>query len=226
VQVVTGKGPDFVIVDVNNASSDEVLQALASQFQFEVERSSQLDGAIRFSGRLQGSLQLILERILRNEGYTIVRASGAESTISRVVILDPKRGTGASGIGKAGTTDRAPGGPAPANAPVAAPSAPGPAGPTPPPQVWTSAHAPAKPITTTEPTLRQLEQLGRQMISMDEQRRAQDTGGSGDSPAVPSASVASIAPDAQQRLTQEAVSNVQSLVTSLRAACIGESCRR
>ena len=85
-------GRDRVVVETTDASVDEVLAALAAHFDFEVERGAPSGQTIRFSGRLTGSLDQLLQRLLRHEGHVIVRSAEAPSGISRVVLLEATSG--------------------------------------------------------------------------------------------------------------------------------------
>jgi hypothetical protein len=89
VRLVDGAGPDQVVVETSDAGADEVLAVLAAHFGFEVERSGASAQAVRFSGRLQGSLDELLGRLLRHEGHMIVR-SETGARIGRVVLLEAK----------------------------------------------------------------------------------------------------------------------------------------
>jgi hypothetical protein len=81
---------DRVVVEASDASVDEVLAVLAKRFEFAVERSAPLGQAVRFSGRLQGSLEELLNRLLRHEGHMIVRSAEAQAGISRVLLIEAK----------------------------------------------------------------------------------------------------------------------------------------
>jgi hypothetical protein len=97
-RLIEGVGPDRVIVEASDAGADEVLAVLASHFGFEVEGSGTPGKAVRFSGRLQGSLDQLLERILRHEGHMIVRSETAGAGIGRVVLMEAKGGAPAPAI--------------------------------------------------------------------------------------------------------------------------------
>src|SRR5262245_56294240 len=73
-RVIEGARPDRVAVETGDATVDEVLAVLAAHFGFAVERSGPSGEAVRFSGRLQGSLDELLERLLRHQGHMIVRS--------------------------------------------------------------------------------------------------------------------------------------------------------
>jgi hypothetical protein len=95
-RLVEEAGPDRVdqvVVETSDASADEVLAALAAHFGFAVERSAPSGQTVRFSGRLSGSLDQLLERLLRHEGHVIVRSAEARSGIARVVLMEAKGGT-------------------------------------------------------------------------------------------------------------------------------------
>jgi hypothetical protein len=91
-RLVEAADPDRVVVETTDASIDEVLAALAAYFEFDVERGAPSDQTIRFSGRLTGSLDQILQRLLRHEGHVIVRAVEARGGVSKVVLLEAKGG--------------------------------------------------------------------------------------------------------------------------------------
>ena len=87
VRVVETSGSDNVVIETKDASVDDVLAVLAVHFDFAVERNDVSGQAIRFSGPLQGSLDQLLERLLRHEGHIIVRSAGARAGVARVVRL-------------------------------------------------------------------------------------------------------------------------------------------
>jgi len=90
VRVVATSGSDSVLIETRDASVDDVLAVLAVHFDFAVERNDGSSQAIRFSGPLQGSLDELLERLLRHEGHIIVRSAGARAGVARVVRLNVK----------------------------------------------------------------------------------------------------------------------------------------
>jgi hypothetical protein len=94
-------------VEANHANSYEIVQALSSYFQFEFERASTVTGTIWFNGRLQGSLQQLLGKVLRQHDFIIVHATEKTSGISRVVILEPKPGAPTAKVGESTTSDPA-----------------------------------------------------------------------------------------------------------------------
>jgi len=91
-RLVEQAGPDRVVVETSDANVDEVLAVLAAHFEFAVDRNAPPDQTVRFSGRLAGSLDQLLERLLRHEGHVIVRSAEARGGIARVVLLEGKGG--------------------------------------------------------------------------------------------------------------------------------------
>jgi hypothetical protein len=92
-RIVEDAGPRRVVIETTDASVDEVLAVLAAHFEFAVERGGPSDQTVRFSGRLQGSLDQLLERLLRHEGHIIVRTAETTVGISRVVLMEGKGGS-------------------------------------------------------------------------------------------------------------------------------------
>ena len=85
-RLVDGAGPDRVVVETSDATTDEVLAVLSRHFEFSVERGAPPSQPVRFSGRLQGALDEVLARLLRHEGHMIVRSAEARAGISRVAM--------------------------------------------------------------------------------------------------------------------------------------------
>ena len=92
-RLVEAAGPERIVIETADASIDEVLAVLAAHFEFVVDRNAPSSQTVRFSGRLQGSLDKLVERLLRHEGHMIVRSAEARGGISRVVLLDAKSGS-------------------------------------------------------------------------------------------------------------------------------------
>jgi hypothetical protein len=106
-RVIEAAGPNRVVVEVNHADSYEIVQALASYFKFESQWSSEVTGAIRFNGRLQGSLQQLLRQVLGDYDFIVVHATEKTSGISRVFILERKPGAPTAEVGEFTTNDPA-----------------------------------------------------------------------------------------------------------------------
>jgi hypothetical protein len=91
-RVVETGGSDRLVIEAEDANLDDILQLLAARFEFDVERHTTPSGTIRFSGRLEGSLDQLLERLLRHEGHIIVRSPEALARVSRVVLVGADTG--------------------------------------------------------------------------------------------------------------------------------------
>jgi hypothetical protein len=89
-RVTAASDADRVVIDASGATVDEILKILAVRFEFSVERNAPPSRTIRFSGPLEGSLEQLLERLLRHEGHMIVRSPGARAGVSRVVLVEAK----------------------------------------------------------------------------------------------------------------------------------------
>ena len=100
-RVVEGSGPSHVVIETSDANADEVLAVLAAHFEFAIERNARPPHPVRYSGRLQGSLDQLLERLLRHQGHMIVRSADARAGISRIHLLEAKGGAAASTVGSA-----------------------------------------------------------------------------------------------------------------------------
>jgi hypothetical protein len=101
VRVIEASGPEQVVVETSDATAEEVLGALAVQFEFAIEDRAPPSQPIRYSGRLEGSLDDLLERMLRHQGYVIVRSAEARAGISSIVFLEAKEGAPPSAVGGA-----------------------------------------------------------------------------------------------------------------------------
>jgi hypothetical protein len=86
-RLIEEAGPGRVVVEASDATVDEVLAALARRFEFAVERSAPANLPVRFTGRLQGSLDDLLAHVLRHEGHMIVRSTEARAGVSRIVLI-------------------------------------------------------------------------------------------------------------------------------------------
>jgi hypothetical protein len=86
-RLIEETGPERVVVEASDATVDEVLAALARHFEFAVERNAPANQPVRFTGRLQGSLDELLAHVLRHEGHMIVRSAEARAGVSRVVLI-------------------------------------------------------------------------------------------------------------------------------------------
>lgn len=91
-RLVEGQSPEQVVVEASDASVDEVLAVLGTRFQFAVERGGPAAQPLRLSGRFAGTLEEVLDRLLRHQGHMIVRSAEAKAGVSRVVLLEAKAG--------------------------------------------------------------------------------------------------------------------------------------
>src|SRR5262245_10521523 len=68
-RVIASSAASRVVIDARDANIGEVLAALAAHFEFAIDGQAVSEQAVRFFGRLEGSLDQLLERLLRNEGH-------------------------------------------------------------------------------------------------------------------------------------------------------------
>lgn len=100
-RVVEAGSPDHVVVETRDADADEVLEALSARFAFAIEGHARAGGAMRYSGPLHGSLDQLIERLLRHEQHVVVRSAEAAAGVSRVIFLEAKGGGPADANGSA-----------------------------------------------------------------------------------------------------------------------------
>ena len=228
VRIVRDSGPNDIVIEMDNATLEQILQMLATRFGFGADHAAETNTSIRFSGRLQGSLDRILDRVLRHEGHLIIHSAQTSAGISQVILFASQRTAPAvTATAPTGNTQRELTTDSTTRDEAAGHVQPGPltaTAPPPPPSAVTPSAAPAQQMI--DPTLRQLEEIGRQVMNVDASRsvdaRLSPADGIG---AVTSSQAAGTAIDAQQ-LTQHAVANVQALVGSLRAVCLGSCAGR
>lgn len=90
---INGQDPrENVTVTIEEETVDVVLNELRSKYNFEVRGLQHAKKDDPISATLSGSLHSVLERLLRNWNYVIVRSATAESGIEKVVIIDAKFG--------------------------------------------------------------------------------------------------------------------------------------
>src|SRR6516162_2489060 len=61
-------GPGHVVLEADEATLDQLLELLGALFEFAVKHVDRPCGSRCISGRLQGSLDQLLQRILRRDG--------------------------------------------------------------------------------------------------------------------------------------------------------------
>lgn len=86
---VTGDSPrQAITLTIDNANIDAVLESLRQRYGFEVSGLENAKQGEPLSATLSGSLQSVLERLLRNWNHMIVRSADNESGIAKVMILN------------------------------------------------------------------------------------------------------------------------------------------
>jgi hypothetical protein len=91
-RVVEAGSPEHVVVETRDANVGEVLEALSARFAFAVEGHARAGRAMRYTGPLHGSLDQLIERLLRHEEHVVVRSAKAAAGVSRVIFLEAKGG--------------------------------------------------------------------------------------------------------------------------------------
>jgi hypothetical protein len=94
---VSGEDPRRdITLTVENATVNLVLEDLHKRYGFEVGGLQNTDNGEAQSITMSGSLQSILERLLRNWNHMIVRSTDNESGIAKVMILNSTYGAAPS----------------------------------------------------------------------------------------------------------------------------------
>lgn len=75
-----------VVLDVDDATLDQVIDHLGRQYGFRVERLGDAELSEPVSGHFEGPLASVLSRLLQNENHSIVTSLHAASSIARVAI--------------------------------------------------------------------------------------------------------------------------------------------
>jgi hypothetical protein len=89
-RIVEASGAERVVIDARDACGEEIVEVLARRFEFIVERHAPPSRGICFSGLLEGSLDQLVERLLRHEGHIVVFSPEAPAGIKRVVLVEAK----------------------------------------------------------------------------------------------------------------------------------------
>lgn len=106
---VSGDSPRSAItVTIEDATVDLVLEDLRKKYGFEVGGLENARDGDALSATMSGSLQAILERLLRNRNHLIVRSPDNESGIAKVMILDSAYGSMQSKTGQKGASGGTP----------------------------------------------------------------------------------------------------------------------
>lgn len=91
---IDGDNPrDRITVTFKNAKVDHVLKDFGETYGFEIEGLTNARQGDVFSATLSGSLEDILERLLRNRNYMIASSSHNKSGIKKVMILNSTYGS-------------------------------------------------------------------------------------------------------------------------------------
>jgi hypothetical protein len=91
---VSGDNPrDSITVVVENTALNDVLRDLSAKYGFAVNGIENALSQDPLTVTMSGSLQSILERLLRNWNHMIVRSASNDSGIEKVMILDPTYGS-------------------------------------------------------------------------------------------------------------------------------------
>lgn len=94
-----------ITVTIQGATVDVVLADLQSKYNFEVGGLQHANKSEPMTATLSGDLHTVLERLLRNWNYMIVRSTKGDGSIERLTIIDGKFGTLPKGGQQAGGED-------------------------------------------------------------------------------------------------------------------------
>ncbi len=90
---VAGDAPrKSITVTIEDAKVDAVLEDLRKRYGFEVSGLANTKSGDALTMTMSGSLQSVLERLLRNWNHMIVRSSDNQSGIAKVMILNATYG--------------------------------------------------------------------------------------------------------------------------------------
>jgi len=89
-----------ITVTIENATVDLVLEDLRTKYGFEVGGLQNVNKGDPISATMSGDLRSVLERLLRNWNYVIVRSPKTDGGIEKVVIIDANFGTHPSKAGQ------------------------------------------------------------------------------------------------------------------------------
>lgn len=102
---VTGDNPrQGITVAIENAKVGVVLQYLRRSYGFEVAGLQKANQGESLTVTMSGSLQSILERLLRNWNHMIVRSGDNKSGIAKVMILNSVYGSAPSQVKRKNAT--------------------------------------------------------------------------------------------------------------------------
>ena len=104
VKVIGDTPRRSITVTIEEAKVDAVLDDLRQRYGFEVLGLENATRGEALSTTMSGSLQSVIERLLRNWNHMIVRSSDNESGIAKVMILNATYGAAPRSANAKGTT--------------------------------------------------------------------------------------------------------------------------
>ena len=79
-----------LLVEANDATTDEILTRLGNSLNFEVERIGELSDNGMKNRRLTGSAQQVLDRLLERDNHMVI-SSAQTRTVDRVILFGPRQ---------------------------------------------------------------------------------------------------------------------------------------
>jgi hypothetical protein len=101
VTIESANPAQSIKIDVDNGTIRDVLQALRDKYGVELAGDGEAGSNGPMTVTLQGSLPVILERLLRNQNYMIVRSKKNVTGVEKILIAVP-------GVSKDSKTSPAP----------------------------------------------------------------------------------------------------------------------
>ena len=80
-----------IVVVANEASLDEIMARLGEAQGFQIVRAGAAASPEPFTGRFEGSLNKVLERVLHTESHMVVHSANVACGIARIVLFGAKR---------------------------------------------------------------------------------------------------------------------------------------
>ena len=87
-----------LVIETSDANLSDVLNNISETFNFKVKGLHKVANSDRYSITYRGKLNDILQRLLRNRNYMIIRSADSNKTIERLVILNNKSGSAPSSV--------------------------------------------------------------------------------------------------------------------------------
>ena len=79
-----------LLVEANDATTDEILTRLGNSLNFDVERIGELTDNGMKNRRLTGSAQQVLDRLLERDNHMVI-SSAQTRTVDRVILFGPRQ---------------------------------------------------------------------------------------------------------------------------------------